>query len=90
MKDCPMAGISDEDRQAESRRILDRVSREAHSAAFGLFGRGVEKARRHVAAADADQNDRIELWGTRIGRSIGLLVLATFLVWILIYLAAGA
>ena len=85
-----MAGTSDDDRHAESRRILDRVTRDAHSGPFGLFGRGVERARRHIAAGDADQNDRIELWGTRIGRSIGLLVLAAFLVWVLNYLAAGA
>ena len=85
-----MARPSDDDRHAESRRILDRVTREAHSGSFGLFGRGVEKARRHVVASDADQDDWVELWGTRIGRSIGLLVLAAFLVWVLIYLAAGA
>ena len=85
-----MAGTSDDDRHAESRRILDRVTREAHAGPFGLFGRGVEKARRHIAAGDADQDDWVELWGTRIGRSIGLLVLAAFLVWVLIYLAAGA
>ena len=85
-----MAGTSDDDRHAESRRILDRVKREAHSGSFGLLGRGVEKARRHVAAGDADQDDWVELWGTRIGRSIGLVVLAAFLLWVLIYLAAGA
>ena len=63
-----MAGTRDGDRDAESRRILDRVAREEHSG-LGFLGRGTERARGHLAADDADQNDWIEVWGTRIGRA---------------------
>jgi hypothetical protein len=84
-----MAGTKDGDRDAESRRILDRVAREQHSG-LGFLGRGTERARGHLAADDADQNDWIEVWGTRIGRSIGIVVIAAFLVWAVSYLAAGA
>jgi hypothetical protein len=84
-----MAGTRDGDRDAESRRILDRVAREAHSG-IGFVGKGAERARSHLAAADADQNDWIEVWGTRIGRTIGIVIVAAFLVWVVSYLAFGA
>jgi hypothetical protein len=84
-----MAATKDGDRDAESRRILDRVAREQHSG-LGLFDRGTERVREHLAADDADQNDWIEVWGTRIGRSLGVIVIAAFLVWLVKYLASGA
>ena len=84
-----MAGTRDGDRDAESRRILDRVAREQHSG-LGFLGRGTERARGHLAAGDADQNDWIEVWGTRIGRTIGIIVIIAFLVWLVSYLASGA
>jgi hypothetical protein len=74
-----MAGIRDGDRSAESRRILERVAREA--AAGGLAGRTVARARDHFAAADVEPDDRLELWGTRIGRTIAAIVLGAMLVW---------
>jgi hypothetical protein len=84
-----MAGTRDGDRDAESRRVLDRVAREQHSG-LGFLGRGTERARGHLAADDADQNDWIEVWGTRIGRTIGVIVIAAFLVWAVSYLVSGA
>jgi len=81
-----MAGPNDGDRHAESRRILDRVAREE----AGLLGRSASRARGHLTAADADQNDRIEVWGTRIGRAIGILVIVAFCVWLVVYLTSGA
>ena len=81
-----MAGPNDGDRHAESRRILDRVAREE----TGLLGRSAARAQGHLSAVDVDQNDRIEVWGTRIGRMIGMLVVAAFLVWVVIYLSSGA
>jgi hypothetical protein len=84
-----MAATKDGDRDAESRRILDRIAREQHSG-LGLLGSGAERARGHLSADDADQSDWIEVWGTRIGRMIGMLVVAAFLVWVVIYLSSGA
>ena len=84
-----MAGTKDGDRHAESRRILDRVAREGHSG-LGFVGRSTERARGHLAADDADHNDWIEVWGTRIGRAIGIVVIVAFLVWAVSYLASGA
>jgi hypothetical protein len=88
-EESAMAGTRDGDRSAESRRILDRVAREQHSG-LGLVGRGTERAREHLAADDADQSDWIEVWGTRIGRSLGVVFIVAFLVWLVNYLVSGA
>ncbi len=71
----------DDHRQAESRRILRSVSREA-SDRENLVGRSLD----YLAAHDRDANDPIEVWGTRIGRWAGiaavggmLLILARYL-----------
>ena len=77
--------------QAESHRILERV---AHDSQGGLAGasvmaRVVERSRSHLAAGDADRDDGIELWGTRIGRLLGLLFVAGLAVWLILYLSRG-
>lgn len=77
--------------QSESRRILERV---AHDSSGGIAGasvmaRVIARSRSHLAAGDADQDDRIELWGTRIGRVLGLAFVAGLAVWIVLYLSRG-
>jgi hypothetical protein len=90
MKDHRMAGTSDGDRSAESRRILDRVAREADSSGFAIVGRTADRARGHLSAADADQRVWAELWGTRIGRTIGAVVTVALVAWALSLLFRGA
>lgn len=82
------AQIGDDDRSAESRRILERIARDTRSA--GLFGRTMDRARNHIGAADADQQDRVEVWGTRIGRAIGAIAICALLFWIFSLIVAGA
>lgn len=66
--------------QAESRRILDRVASESTT-----IGRSaMEQAGRHFSAADAPKDDRIEVWGKRIGRLLALL----FAIWAIVQIAA--
>jgi hypothetical protein len=86
-EDCGMAGIRDADRSAESRRILERIAREAD--AGGIAGRTMGRARDHFAAADVQPDDRLEVWGTRIGRAIAAVVLGAMLVWALSRLAGA-
>lgn len=66
------------DRQSEieSRRIIDRVSMESEPSM-------ARRAREHMTGRDADEKDWAELWGTRIGRWLGLALLV-YLVWWLI------
>jgi hypothetical protein len=80
----------DRDRAAESRRILERISREAHAGDASLVSRAAKRARDHVSATDADGDDWIEQWGTRIGRVLGLAICAGLLVWLVMFLLRGA
>ncbi len=79
----------DDDKRAdESRRILDRLQKESDPTG-SLAGRTARKVRNHLSAVDADQNDDIELWGTRIGRVLGLIVGAILLASLLLFLIGG-
>ncbi|TPJ51001.1 MULTISPECIES: hypothetical protein [unclassified Mesorhizobium] len=79
-----------QDSDTESRRILERVARETDPAATSLAARTAKAVRDHVAAADADRADPIEVWGTRIGRIIGLLLALGLMVWLVLFLARGS
>ena len=90
MKNTHTAAPGDADRSAESRRILDRVARDSDPSGFTLLGRTAARARNHLGAADADHSDWAELWGTRIGRVIGVLALVALLAWAVGLIASGA
>jgi hypothetical protein len=78
-------GDEDKERQAESRRILERVAREVE-------GEGVSArmtTRRDAGAEDADNEDWAEYWGTRIGRSLGVVLLIGLLIWLTLELMRG-
>ncbi|MCQ0989547.1 hypothetical protein [Jiella marina] len=73
---------SEDERQREARAILDRVRHEtepqigAHTQAIAT------RTRDHFLAKDVDQDDRVEVLGTRIGRLasiVGFVVLALLL-----------
>ena len=85
-----MADDRESERKAESRRILERVSREAESGGHSAIDRAAKRARDHVTAVDVDRDDWVEYWGTRIGRMLGLLLLAGLIAWLVIYLARSA
>ncbi len=70
------------DKSDEARRDLDRLSEEG-----GLFNTPKLKAkagsvRGHLEASDADQDDRIEVWGTRIGRWLSVVVFIVLAIWL--------
>jgi hypothetical protein len=73
--------------ERESRRILERVAREAE--AGGIVQRTTRRAQDHLAATDVDPEDKIEQWGTRIGRTIAALVSIAVIVAVLLYLLRG-
>jgi hypothetical protein len=78
----------DDDSEREARRILDRVEKES-SADASLVGRGTSRLRGHLNADDVDQTDRIEVWGTRVGRGIGFLITLAIIGWLVLYLLGG-
>ena len=62
----------DEARSREAEAILTRVRQETDPQIGASTASMLSDARGHFAAADADQSDRIEVLGTRIGRLVGL------------------
>jgi tetrahydromethanopterin S-methyltransferase subunit G len=75
--------------EAESRRILEQISRESQSGGLSAIDRATNRARDHLMAEDVDHSDWAEYWGTRIGRTIGALVMAGLIFWLVIYLVQG-
>jgi hypothetical protein len=63
----------DKARQEESRRILSSLSRESGAGSDDFVTRSVD----YLAARDRDASDHIEVWGTRIGRWIGIALICT-------------
>ena len=59
----------DSARAAEARDALARVKRDSET----MLGSSMGRAADHFSGADAPENDRIELWGRRIGRGLSLL-----------------
>lgn len=72
----------DEPRQREARRIIDRIERETDPGGTGIVSRTMRRAEDHFGAADADRDDPIEVWGTRIGRAVGLVLTLALLAWL--------
>lgn len=83
-----MAGRQDSDREA--RRILERIARETDPAGTSFVARTTKGVRDHVSAADADRTDPIEVWGTRIGRILGLLVALGLMIWLVLFVTRGS
>lgn len=67
----------DQDKQRAAEADLASL-RHAGDALSGLFGRGGE----HFGAVDAPAGDPIELWGRRIGRSLGAIAFVALCVYL--------
>ncbi|MBP0437622.1 hypothetical protein J5Y06_03005 [Tianweitania sediminis] len=58
----------------EAERIIARANTQTDGGAMAVMKRTAQRGRDHFAARDADADDWIEVWGTRIGRAIGILL----------------
>lgn len=76
----------DEERAREAKRVLDRVSRESETIATSSLARVARQATDHISGADADQDDKAELWGKRVGRSLGIVAAIVLLVMLINWL----
>ena len=74
---------ADQEGRDEALRAIDRAQAESETVVGSTFVRMADRARDHMSAADKDADDHIEVWGTRIGRSLGLM----FAIGLVIYLA---
>lgn len=68
--------------EEEAKRILDRVAEESETVGTSSMRRVAERISGHIGAEDADNERWSEVWGTRIGRILGLI----FFVGLLIYM----
>lgn len=62
--------------QAESRRILERVARDAETIGTSSMARVANRLSRHFRGAEEPAADAIEVWGKRIGRLLALIAFA--------------
>lgn len=62
-----------EAKREEALRAIDRAGAESETITGSTLARMAKRAQDHMAGADADETDRIEVWGKRIGRTAGLL-----------------
>lgn len=71
------------DRNAEeSRRILERVAQESETVGTSSMRRVAERVKGHMTADDAEQENWAEVWGTRIGRALGLVFVCVLIVYL--------
>ena len=84
-----MADDRQDARQRESQRIIKRVAHEAESGGRSMVDRAAQRARDHVVAADVDRGDRIEYWGTRIGRVLSVFLVIGLIAWLINFLMGG-
>lgn len=68
--------------EAEAKRILERVAQESETIGTSSVKRVAERVKHHLSAQDSDENQWAELWGKRIGRTLG----AIFVVVLIIHL----
>lgn len=82
-----------DDRDRESERIIRRIGQESDGSPMATVRRTARRTARragdHMAGADADQNDTVEVWGIRIGRALGLALFAYLIYWLISFLVRG-
>ena len=69
-----------DERQEESRRILERVAVDSESLWASSLARSANRARDHFSGSDGE--DAVEVWGKRIGRIGSLIALVALAVWL--------
>jgi hypothetical protein len=77
-----------DERKAESRRILASVNDEMQIS--GLANRPVSRVGNHFAAREADQTDKVEVLGRRIGRALSLVFCIGLIVWLAMFIKQNA
>ena len=82
-----MASHEDPDREARAaREVLDRVTRDSEVVGTSSFVRTAGKVRDHLAAAEADQDDQVEVWARRAARIASLIAFILLALWLFSHL----
>lgn len=73
-------------REEEARKAIERVERESEIVGRSSFVRAAGKARDRLAAADAEGEDPVEIWGRRVGRILSVIAFIGLALWLFAYL----
>lgn len=73
--------MKDDDTVRQAKRTLDRIGEEGGLSATPVMKSAANSVRDHFTAEDADKNDRVEVWGTRIARGLAVLAFAGLVLW---------
>ena len=73
---------TDAEREAEAKRILERIEQDAETVGTSSMRRVAERVKKHVSADDKDHNAWAELWGTRIGRGLGIIFALVLIIYL--------
>jgi hypothetical protein len=80
----PKHQITEAQRAAESRRILASINDEMQVSGLG------NRISNHFTASDADQNDKVEVLGRRIGRVLSLALCIGLIIWLASFIMRNA
>lgn len=73
--------MEDDETVRKAKRTLDRIGEEGGLSATPVMKSAANSVRDHFAAADADKNDKVEIWGTRIARGLAVVAFAGLVLW---------
>ncbi len=75
--------MKDDETVRQAKRTLDRLGEEGGLSATPVMKSAANSVRDHFAAEDADKSDNIEVWGTRIARSLALVAFVGLVLWMI-------
>lgn len=73
--------MKDDETVRQAKRTLDRIGEEGGLSATPAMKSAANSVRDHFRAEDADKNDKVEVWGTRIARGLALVALIGLVLW---------
>ncbi len=71
------------DSETESKRILERVAQESETVGASSTRRIAERVKNHLSAEDTNENEWAELWGKRIGRTLGAVCVIILIIYLI-------
>ncbi len=71
-----------DERSRQAQRDLEKLGSEGGLLNTPKLESKSKSVRGHFSASDADQSDRIEVWGTRIGRWLAVVVFVFLAIWL--------
>lgn len=71
------------DSETESKRILESVAQESETLGASSTRRIAERVKNHLSAEDTNENEWAELWGKRIGRTLGAICVVILIIYLI-------